>query len=119
MMDEPREKVAKPEDKTSADEKAGAKSSAKTDTEPELTKSEKRKMDVVKYQVIEDLFYDCYKNRKRIYRINFFRGVFFGLGTFLGGTVIVSIVVFLLAWLSSHLPIGTTLLDWLLNVLRG
>lgn len=41
-------------------------------------------------------FYDLYRNRGSAYKVNFFRGIFFGLGTFLGGTVIVALVIFLL-----------------------
>ena len=70
-------------------------------------------------QVLQDLFYDLYRNRGRVYKTNFFRGIFFGLGTFLGGTVVVAIVVFILTWISSHLPTNVTIIDWLLEVLRG
>ena len=69
-------------------------------------------------QILDDLFYDLYRNRGRVYKVNFFRGIFFGLGTFLGGTVVVAIVVFILTWLSSLLPHNVTLIDWLLNILR-
>jgi len=70
-------------------------------------------------QVLEDLFYDLYRNRGRVYKTNFFRGIFFGLGTFIGGTVVVAIVVFVLTWISSLLPHNVTIIDWLLTVLRG
>ena len=70
-------------------------------------------------QVLDDIFYDLYRNRGRVYKVNFFRGIFFGLGTFLGGTVVVAIVVFVLTWLSSLLPHNVTLIDWLLDVLRS
>ena len=70
-------------------------------------------------QVLQDLFYDLYRNRGRVYKTNFFRGIFFGLGTFLGGTVVVAIVVLILTWISSHLPTNVTIIDWLLEVLRG
>ncbi len=70
-------------------------------------------------QVLEDLFYDLYRNRGRVYKTNFFRGIFFGLGAFLGGTVIVAIVVFVLTWISSMLPHNISIIDWLLEVLRS
>ena len=70
-------------------------------------------------QVLQDLFYDLYRNRGRVYKTNFFRGIFFGLGTFLGGTVVVAIVVFILTWISSHLPTNVTIIDWLLEVLKN
>lgn len=69
-------------------------------------------------QVLEDLFYDLYRNRGSVYKMNFFRGIFFGLGTFLGGTVIVALVIFLLTWISSLLPANLSIIDWLLDVLK-
>ena len=69
-------------------------------------------------QVLEDLFYDLYRNRGSVYKVNFIRGIFFGLGTFLGGTVIVALVIFLLTWISSLLPANLSIIDWLLDVLK-
>ena len=69
-------------------------------------------------QVLEDLFYDLYRNRGSVYKVNFFRGIFFGLGTFLGGTAIVALVIFLLTWISSLLPANLSIIDWLLDVLK-
>lgn len=69
-------------------------------------------------QMLEDLFYDLYRNRGSVYKVNFFRGIFFGLGTFLGGTVIVALVIFLLTWISSLLPANLSIIDWLLDVLK-
>ena len=69
-------------------------------------------------QVLEDLFYDLYRNRGSVYKVNFFRGIFFGLGTFLGGTVIVALVIFLLTWISSLLPANLSIIDWLLDGLK-
>ena len=43
--------------------------------------------------VIEELFNDIYEDRHNIYLMNFFRGIFFGLGSVIGGTIIVGIVV--------------------------
>jgi len=53
--------------------------------------------------LIEDLFYDFNRNRVQVYKMNFVRGIFFGLGSVLGGTVLVA----LLAWVLSffiHIP---------------
>ena len=49
-------------------------------------------------QVVEDLFYDFNSNRAQVYWVNFTRGIFFGFGVFLGGTVIVALVIWLLGW---------------------
>lgn len=46
--------------------------------------------------LLEDLFYDFNRNRIEIYKMNFIRGVFFGLGSVLGGTVVVALIVWLL-----------------------
>lgn len=46
--------------------------------------------------LLEDLFYDFNRSRAEIYKMNFVRGIFFGLGSVLGGTVVVALVVWLL-----------------------
>jgi hypothetical protein len=47
--------------------------------------------------VLEDLFYDFNRSRVQIYKMNFFRGIFFGLGSVLGGTVVVVLLVWALS----------------------
>lgn len=47
--------------------------------------------------LLEKLFNDMYHDRKRIYRLNFFRGIFFGLGSVLGGTLVLSLLLWLLS----------------------
>lgn len=47
--------------------------------------------------LLEELFNDLYNDRRNIYVMNFIRGIFFGFGTFLGGTIVVAIVVALLS----------------------
>jgi hypothetical protein len=46
--------------------------------------------------VLEDLFNDFNRNRFTIYKFNFMRGIFFGLGSVLGGTVVLALIVWLL-----------------------
>lgn len=50
--------------------------------------------------VLEDLFYDFNKSRAQIYKMNFFRGLFFGLGSVLGATIVVAFVIWLLSLLT-------------------
>ena len=50
--------------------------------------------------VLEDLFYDFNKSRAQIYKMNFFRGLFFGLGSSLGATIVVAFVIWLLSLLA-------------------
>lgn len=46
--------------------------------------------------VLEDLFYDFNRSRKQVYLMNFIRGIFFGLGSALGATVLIAVVLALL-----------------------
>lgn len=46
--------------------------------------------------VLEELFNDFNRNRFTIYKFNFVRGVFFGLGSVLGGTLVLAALVWLL-----------------------
>lgn len=46
--------------------------------------------------VLEDLFNDFNRNRFTIYKFNFMRGIFFGFGSVLGGTVVIAAFVALL-----------------------
>lgn len=48
--------------------------------------------------LIEDLFYDFHRSRVQIYWMNFVRGIFFGLGSVLGGTVLIALLIWLLSF---------------------
>lgn len=55
--------------------------------------------DVVKgapRELMEELFQDFYKHRYQLYWMNLLRGVFFGFGTVIGGTLIVAVLLWLL-----------------------
>lgn len=58
--------------------------------------------------VIEELFNDLYDDRRNIYLMNFFRGIFFGLGSVIGGTLVVALVVWILSFFVSIPGIGQT-----------
>lgn len=47
---------------------------------------------------LERMFEGGYMSHWRVYRINFVRGIFFGLGTFLGGTVMVALLFYILGF---------------------
>lgn len=55
--------------------------------------------------VLEELFNDFNRNRFTVYRFNFIRGIFFGLGSVIGGTVVIGLIVWLLN-LTGHLVPG-------------
>lgn len=48
--------------------------------------------------LLEDLFNDFNRSRLEVYKMNFVRGIFFGLGSVLGGTVIVAFVVWIMSF---------------------
>ena len=54
--------------------------------------------------IFEEMFYDFHRNRFQVYWMNFVRGVFFGFGTILGGTVVVAIVIWILGQFVGYLP---------------
>jgi hypothetical protein len=43
--------------------------------------------------LVEELFNDMYRDRHKIYVMNFFRGIFFGLGSAIGGTIVLAFIV--------------------------
>lgn len=47
--------------------------------------------------VLEDLFDDFYRHRKQVYWMNLIRGIFFGFGTVVGGTLVVALLLWLLS----------------------
>lgn len=51
-------------------------------------------------ELLEQLFDDHYKYRWRVYKMNFVRGIFFGLGSVIGATIIVSFVIWVLTLLN-------------------
>lgn len=65
--------------------------------------------------VLDDLFYDLYRNRGRVYKINFIRGIFFGLGTFLGGTVLITVLITVLTWLTNIFPGISDYINWIIT----
>lgn len=46
--------------------------------------------------LLEELFYDIYPSRWQIYQVNFFRGIAFGFGSFIGATVLVILAIMIL-----------------------
>lgn len=46
--------------------------------------------------LIEELFYDLNRSRSQVYWMNFVRGIFFGVGSVLGGTVIIALIIWIL-----------------------
>ena len=47
--------------------------------------------------VLEDLFEDYYNHRYEVYKMNFVRGIVFGFGSVIGGTLVVALLLWLLS----------------------
>lgn len=50
-----------------------------------------------KQSVLEELFYDFNRDRATVYKMNFFRGIFFGVGSAIGATVLITALIGLLS----------------------
>lgn len=60
------------------------------------SKAKQTSENVARKAILQDLFYDFNKNRRQVYLMNFFRGIFFGVGSIIGGTLVIAIVVWIL-----------------------
>lgn len=74
---------------------------AKKLTEKSQTSARKR--------LVEELFYDFNRSRAQVYMINFVRGIFFGLGSVLGGTLVVAILVWAMSFFVDLPAIGDSI----------
>jgi len=46
--------------------------------------------------ILEDLFYDFHKRRGQVYWMNFVRGISFGIGSVIGATVVIALILWVL-----------------------
>ena len=73
-----------------------------------------KKLSVKDYEklgrTLESVFEGGYINHYRVYKINFIRGLFFGLGSALGGTIIIALVIWCLSFFS-ELPVVGNFVD--------
>lgn len=54
--------------------------------------------------LIEELFYDFNRSRSQVYVMNFVRGVLFGAGSVIGGTVVIALLIWILSLLGNVIP---------------
>lgn len=54
--------------------------------------------------VLEDIFNDMNRSRFQVYKMNFFRGIFFGFGSVLGGTLLITLLIWLLNLTGALVP---------------
>ena len=71
-----------------------------------------------KRAVLEDLFNDFHSSRAQVYRFNFIRGIFFGLGSVLGGTVVIAVIVWLLNFTGQLIPGIAGFIDEIIRMMQ-
>jgi hypothetical protein len=69
-------------------------------------------------EFLENLFYDFNRNRVQVYKMNFMRGVFFGFGSVLGGTIVVALLIWLLSAIGSIFPPVGDVLNGLVDAIK-
>ena len=67
--------------------------------------------------ILEDLFYDFHRSRAEVYKMNFIRGIFFGLGSVLGGTILVALFVWLLNAIGLLVPSLADFIDSIIKMM--
>ena len=68
--------------------------------------------------LIEDLFYDFHRSRRQVYLMNFYRGLFFGLGTIIGGTVVVAVIIWILGQFAGWFPSIGEYINQIINAMN-
>ena len=54
--------------------------------------------------MIEDLLVDMNNNRFSVYKMSFFRGIFFGFGSVIGGTIVIAALIWVLTLTGQLIP---------------
>lgn len=69
--------------------------------------------------VIEELFNDMYDDRRNIYTMNFIRGIFFGFGSVLGGTMLIALLVWMLGQFVDWFPVLGDFINGILDAMQS
>jgi len=86
---------------------------AKTSKKPSIVDKIKNKQaESANKKMLEELFHDWYIERAKVYKMNFVRGITFGLGSAIGGTIGFAIVLAILALLLNVLGGFPVIGDW-------
>lgn len=68
--------------------------------------------------LLEELFQDFHRNRREIYTMNLIRGFYFGLGTVIGGTLFLALVLWVLNLFIGWFPALNDLLGGFNEILK-
>lgn len=90
---------------------------------PKNAAIERIKRDVARdaaHGVVEEFFNDVHVRRKEIYIANFIRGIFFGFGSVLGGTILIALLIWFLSQVGTLVPFLSDFIQQILDALsRG
>lgn len=79
---------------------------AKSSDKKSASKIQQRVESKARRNLFSEFWNDVYGERFRVYRLNFVRGIFFGVGSAIGATVIIALIVTVLGWLVDLPAIG-------------
>lgn len=68
--------------------------------------------------ILEDLFNDFNRNRFTVYKMNFVRGIFFGFGSILGGTVVIALLIWILSMTGALVPGAASFVNDIIDVIQ-
>lgn len=68
--------------------------------------------------LLEELFRDMYMKRWHIYHVNFVRGIFFGFGSVIGGTILIAILIWVLSQFGALVPAASEFIQQVLDTLQ-
>ena len=69
--------------------------------------------------ILEDLFFDFHRSRRQVYWINFWRGIFFGAGSVLGATLLITLMVWLLGQFADIFPALADFINRLIETMQS
>ncbi len=68
--------------------------------------------------ILEDLFFDFHRSRRQVYWMNFIRGIFFGIGSALGATLLITLLAWLLGQFADIFPPLADFINHLIETMR-
>lgn len=70
-----------------------------------------------KRTLLEEIFQDMNGRRWQIYKINLVRGIFFGFGSVLGGTIVIAFLVWVLSAVGALVPFLSDFIQQILDAM--
>lgn len=64
-----------------------------------------KQVEAAERKIVDKLVLDAYGRKSKLLKFSFFQGVFFGLGSAIGGTIVLAMVIWVLARMVDWFPI--------------